>query len=291
MIKTLDGKIIAQQITTKIKKQVATITTRKPKLAVIIVGEDLASQMYVRTKIKACATCDIEGIALSLPTTSSQEVIINKIEQLNNDNTVDGILVQLPLPTHLDTLKIINTITINKDVDGLTNINAGRLLQGDKQAMLPCTVKGILELLNYYQIPIAGQNITIINNSNIVGKPLALLFTNLGATVSLIHKLTKNLTLYTKQADIICSAAGVYNLINNQQVKSGVIIVDIAINYQGKNKKIVGDIDFETMKNTAGAMTPVPGGIGPMTIAMLLENLMICYQLNNDKTKKCQYFK
>ena len=283
MIKILNGKIIAQQIKAKIKVQVTTITSRKPKLAVIIVGEDLASQMYVRTKIKACQECDIDGQVFSLATTVTQKQIINKIEQLNNDNSIDGILVQLPLPKHLDTLAIINSITINKDVDGLTNINAGRLLQGDKKAMLPCTVKGILKLLNHYKIPISKQNVTIINDSNIVGKPLALSLINSGATVSIVHKLTKDLTLYTREADIICSATGVYNIINNNQVKHGVVIIDVAINYQGKEKKVVGDINFETMKNTASAITPVPGGVGPMTIAMLLENLMICYQLNIKK--------
>ncbi|WP_342265922.1 bifunctional 5,10-methylenetetrahydrofolate dehydrogenase/5,10-methenyltetrahydrofolate cyclohydrolase [Spiroplasma endosymbiont of Villa modesta] len=281
MIKILDGKIIAQQIKAKIKAQVTTITNRKPKLAVIIIGEDLASQMYVRTKIKACQECGIDGQVFSLTTAVTQKEIINKIEQLNSDNNIDGILVQLPLPKHLDTLAIINSITINKDVDGLTNINAGRLLQGDKKAMLPCTVKGILKLLNHYQIPISKQNITIINDSNIVGKPLALSLTNMGATVSIVHKLTKDLTLYTKEADIICSATGVYNIINSSQVKRDVVIIDVAINYQGKEKKVVGDINFEIMKNTASAITPVPGGVGPMTIAMLLENLMICYQLNN----------
>lgn len=283
MIKILDGKTIAQKIKAKIKAQVAIITNRKPKLAVIIVGEDLASQTYVRNKIKACQECDIDGQVFSLATTITEKEIINKIEQLNNDNSIDGILVQLPLPKHLNSLAIINSIVINKDVDGLTNINAGRLLQGDKQAMLPCTVKGILALLNYYQIPIVSQNITIINDSNIVGKPLGLLLTNMGATVSVVHKLTKNLVLYTKEADIICSATGVYNIINNKQVKPGVIIIDVAINYQGKEKKVVGDIDFEAMKNTAAAITPVPGGVGPMTIAMLLENLMACYQLNIKK--------
>lgn len=280
MIKILDGKTIAKKIKTKIKTQVATLTNRKPKLAVIIVGEDLASQIYVRNKIKACLECNISGQVLPLKATITQTEIINEIEHLNHDNSIDGILVQLPLPKHLDSLAVINSIDINKDVDGLTNINAGRLLQDDKQAMLPCTVKSILALLNYYQIPIPSQNITIINDSNIVGKPLGLLLTNMGATVSIVNKLTKDLALYTKEADIICSATGVYNIINNKQVKPGVTIIDVAINYQGKNKKVVGDIDFETMKDTAAAITPVPGGVGPMTIAMLLENLMICYQLN-----------
>ncbi|WP_375316913.1 bifunctional 5,10-methylenetetrahydrofolate dehydrogenase/5,10-methenyltetrahydrofolate cyclohydrolase [Spiroplasma endosymbiont of Virgichneumon dumeticola] len=281
MAKILDGKILAQKIKLEIKQQVANISKRKPKLAVIVIGDDLASQMYVRTKIKACQTCGIQGQVIALDKSINQTEVINHIERLNNDNTVDGILVQLPLPKHLDMLAVINTITINKDVDGLTNINAGRLLQGDKQTMLPCTVKGILELLTYYQILIKRQNVTIINDSNIVGKPLGLLLNNMGATISVVHKLTKDLFTYTKNADIICTATGVHNIINNKQIKPGATIIDIAINYTGTNKKLVGDVDFMEMAKIAGAITPVPGGVGPMTIAMLLTNLMICYELNN----------
>lgn len=282
MTKILDGKLLAQKIKLNIKQQVATsINNRKPKLVAVIVGDDLASQMYVRTKIKACQACDIDGKVIALDKITTQAEVIRHIERLNNDNDIDGILVQLPLPNHLDTLTVINAIAVDKDVDGLTNINAGRLLQGDKQTMLPCTVKGILELLTYYKIPIKGQNVTIINDSNIVGKPLGLLLNNMGATVSIAHKLTKDLTAYTKHADIICTATGVHNIINNRQVKAGVTIIDIAINYTGPNKKLVGDVNYIEMSKVAGAITPVPGGVGPMTIAMLLSNLMICYQLNN----------
>lgn len=281
MTKILDGKLLAQKIKLNIKQQVASINNRKPKLVAVIVGDDLASQMYVRTKIKACQACDIDGKVIALDKITTQAEVIRHIERLNNDNDIDGILVQLPLPNHLDTLTVINAIAVDKDVDGLTNINAGRLLQGDKQTMLPCTVKGILELLTYYKIPIKGQNVTIINDSNIVGKPLGLLLNNMGATVSIAHKLTKDLTAYTKHADIICTATGVHNIINNRQVKAGVTIIDIAINYTGPNKKLVGDVNYIEMSKVAGAITPVPGGVGPMTIAMLLSNLMICYQLNN----------
>lgn len=281
MSKILDGKMLAQKIKSNIKQQVANVSDRKPKLVVIIVGDDLASQMYVRSKIKACQACDIEGQVVVLTEATKQAEVISNIEHLNSDDSVDGILIQLPLPKHLDTLTVINAITINKDVDGLTNINAGRLLQGDKKTMLPCTVKGILELLTYYKILIKGQNVTIINDSNIVGKPLGLLLNNMGATVSIVHKLTKNLYAYTKDADIICTATGVYNIINTSQIKPGVTIIDIAINYTGSNKKLVGDVDFMKMAKVASAITPVPGGVGPMTIAMLLVNLMICYELNN----------
>jgi len=279
MTKILNGKIIAEQIIASIKKKVQNhCPKRVPKLVVIIVGDNLASQVYVRSKVKACHEVGIAVVELAFKADISESFIINEINNLNSDDSVDGILVQLPLPEPLNTLNIINTIAVNKDVDGLTNVNAGRLLQGDQQAMLPCTVKGILALLTYYRIPIKGQNITIINDSNIVGKPLALLLNNLGATVSITHKLTKNLSIYTKKADIICTATGIFNIIKPEQVKKGVIIIDIAIKKQGENKKIVGDIDFEKMKNKAQAITPVPGGVGPMTIAMLLVNLLNLYE-------------
>lgn len=281
MSKILNGRKLAQINKTIITNKVSKLTTRKPQLVVLIIGNHIPSTIYVRNKIKACQDCGIIGKIIAFDSHVSQEEVINHIKRLNADSSVDGILVQLPLPAHLNTFTIINSIDINKDVDGLTNVNAGRLLQGDPKAIIPCTVKGILALLTHYKIPIKGQNVTIINDSNIVGKPLALLLTNLGATVSIAHKLTADLSIYTANANIICTATGVHNIINANQVKIGVTIIDIAINYQGANKKIVGDVDFTSMSNKTSAITPVPGGVGPMTIAMLLVNLMICYELNN----------
>ncbi|MDQ7982681.1 MAG: bifunctional 5,10-methylenetetrahydrofolate dehydrogenase/5,10-methenyltetrahydrofolate cyclohydrolase [Spiroplasma sp.] len=275
----LDGKKNSQKIKDEIKvkvKQLIKEKQRLPQLVVIIVGDDYPSQIYVKNKIRACEECGIKGQVINFPENAKQNEIIATIDQLNQDITVDGILVQLPLVKHLNEFEILNRIAINKDVDGLTNISAGKLLQGDKSAIIPCTVKGIITLLDVYKLPIHGQDITIINNSNIVGKPLAMLLSNLGATVSIAHKDTKNLSSYLKSSDIIITAAGVYNLFDAQMVKDDVIIIDVAINLT-KDKKLVGDINFNAIKSKTKAITPVPGGVGPMTIAMLLDNLMILY--------------
>lgn len=276
----LDGKKVSQKIKNDIKTKIDQLiknNKRIPKLVVIIVGDDYASHIYVKNKIKACQDCGIEGEIIYFPETVSEIEVIKTIESLNENHNVDGILVQLPLVKNLNEFKILNSIAVNKDVDGLTNINAGKLLQGDNTAMIPCTVKGIITLLKAYNFKISGQDIIVINNSNIVGKPLAMLLNNMGATVSLTHKATKDLKFYLKNADIIITATGVYNLFLEQDIKNNTIIIDVAIN-KNKNKKIVGDVNFEEMKNKVKAITPVPGGVGPMTIAMLLENLMILYQ-------------
>lgn len=277
-MKLLDGKKVSQEIKNHIKAEINNLKShqRKPKLAVIIVGNDHASELYVKNKLKACQEVGIIGEKISFPATVNEDELITTINKLNNDNTIDGILIQLPLAQHLNELKVLNTIAVNKDVDGLTALSAGKLLQGDNSALIPCTVKGIIKLLDYYQIPIAKQNITIINNSNIVGKPLAMILNNMGATVSLAHKLTKDLNAYLHDADIIFTATGVYNLFTVEQVKKDCIIVDIAINNIA-GKKLVGDVDFISMKDKVKAITPVPGGVGPMTIAMLLDNLMTIF--------------
>lgn len=275
----LDGKKISQEIKIKIKSRIDQLVKaqkRIPKLVVVIVGDDYASHLYVKNKVKACQQCGIQGEIIHFPKSVSESEIIAKIEQLNQDATVDGILVQLPLVESLNEFKILNSITDAKDVDGLTNINAGKLLQGDKSAIVPCTVKGIVTLLQAYNFAVAGQDVTIINNSNIVGKPLAMVLNNLGATVSLTHKETKDLNQYLKNADIVVTATGVFNLFSSQNVKSDVIIIDVAIN-TSKDQKLVGDVDFQAMKDKVKAISPVPGGVGPMTIAMLLENLMTLY--------------
>lgn len=276
----LDGKKVSQQIKDEIKltiDQLIKANKRIPKLVVIIVGDDYASHLYVKNKIKACQESGIAGQIIHFPETVSENEIIATIEKLNQDNSVDGILVQLPLVENLNELKIINTIAANKDVDGLTDINAGKLLQGESSAVIPCTVKGILALLKAYNLEVKGQDVTIINNSAIVGKPLAMLLNNMGATVSLTHKATKDLKFYLKNADIIITATGVYQLFTSQDIKDDVIIIDVAIN-KSKDKKLVGDVDFSQVKDKVKAITPVPGGVGPMTIAMLLENLIMLYQ-------------
>lgn len=276
----LDGKKISQKIKAEIKLKIDQIVkeqNRIPKLVVIIVGEDYASHLYVKNKIKACENVGIKGEIIHFSDSVSEPEIIETIEKLNQDNDVDGILVQLPLVKSLNEFKILNTIAVAKDVDGLTSISAGKLLQGDTSAIIPCTVRGIIALLEAYNLECSGKDVVIINNSNIVGKPLAMMLNNMGATVSLTHKATKDLKFYLKNADIIVTATGVYQLFTSQDVKDSVIIIDVAIN-NNKDKKLVGDVEFETFKNKAQAITPVPGGVGPMTIAMLLENLMKLYQ-------------
>lgn len=281
----LDGKTISQKIKDDVKSKINQLIKdqkRIPKLVVIIVGSDYASHIYVKNKIKACQECGIRGEIISFSENVAEKEIIAAIEKLNQDLDVDGILVQLPLADKLNEFKILNTINENKDVDGLTNINAGKLLQSDPSAIIPCTVKGIITLLEAYNLEVKQKDITIINNSNIVGKPLAMMLNNLGATVSIAHKNTKDLKFYLKNSDIIITATGVYNLFSEEDVKDNVVIIDVAIN-SSKNKKLVGDINFEQMKNKAKAITPVPGGVGPMTIAMLLENLMILFVNQNKK--------
>lgn len=276
----LDGKKISQKLKKQIKTQIdQLIATKKrlPKLVVIIIGEDYASHLYVKNKVKACEAVGIKGEIVHFPDSVAEADVLTKINELNANPEVDGILVQLPLVAQLDEFKILNTIAVSKDVDGLTSVNAGKLLQGDESAIIPCTVKGIIVLLKAYNLEVAGQDVTIINNSNIVGKPLAMLLNNMGATVSLAHKGTKDLKTYLKNADIIVTATGVYQLFASQDIKSDVIIIDVAINTT-KDKKVVGDVEFAAVQDKVKAITPVPGGVGPMTIAMLLENLMLLYQ-------------
>ncbi|MCL6429202.1 Bifunctional protein FolD protein [Spiroplasma sp. JKS002669] len=275
----LDGKKISQKIKINVKNNVNQLIKAKkrvPQLVVIIVGDDYASHIYVKNKIKACEECGIKGQVINFAETISQAEVIETIEKLNQNSTIDGILVQLPLAKHLNEFTILNKIAVNKDVDGLTSINAGKLLQGNNNAIVPCTVKGIIALLDAYNLSVRSKDIVIVNNSNIVGKPLAMLLSNLGATVTIANKMTNDLSLYLKTADIIVSAAGVHDLFDAKMVKEGVVIIDVAIN-TNKNQKLVGDVDFQAMKAKTKAITPVPGGVGPMTIAMLLENLMILY--------------
>lgn len=276
----LDGKKISQEIKKQIKTQIDQLIASKkrlPKLVVIIIGEDYASHLYVKNKVKACEAVGIKGEIIHFPASVTEAEVLAKISELNENSDVDGILVQLPLVEQLDEFKILNTIAVSKDVDGLTNVNAGKLLQGDDSAIIPCTVKGIIALLAAYNLKVAGQDVAIINNSNIVGKPLAMILNNMGATVSLTHKGTKDLKSYLKNADMIVTATGVYQLFASQDIKSDVIIIDVAINTT-KDKKLVGDVDLSAVRDKVKAITPVPGGVGPMTIAMLLENLMFLYQ-------------
>ena len=241
-----------------------------PSLAVILIGEDPASQVYVRNKIKACETVGIRSIAHHLPDSSSEEELLALIAQLNADVAVHGILVQLPIPKHIDMAKVLEEISVDKDVDGFHLYNIGGLVTGNT-IFSPCTPYGVVKLLESEGIPIEGQNVVIVGASNIVGKPMALMLMAADATVSICHAKTRDLAQYTILADILVVAAGVPNLILPQMVKRGAVVIDVGINRLADGR-ITGDVDFAGVCAKASAITPVPGGVGPMTVTMLLEN-------------------
>lgn len=270
----LDGKMLSNKIKNELKAEFAKLDP-KPKLVVILVGDDPASKLYVQSKQKACEEVGVISETILLDSTITEEQLVLEIERLNNDPTVHGILVQLPLPKHLNETLIINTISDKKDVDGFHIYNKGRLIN-NLETIVPATPLGVLTLLKEYNIEIKGKHSVVIGRSNIVGRPMAALLLNHDATVTICHRYTENLKQYTLMADIIVCAVGKPNLITADMVKEGAVIIDVGINRLGK--KVVGDVDFENVKDKASAITPVPGGVGPMTIAMLLSNLLKCYQ-------------
>lgn len=253
---------------------------RAPKLSVILVGDDPASQTYVRSKGKACNEIGIESDLHLLPFSTSQDELLQLINQLNNDESVDGILVQLPVPKHIDKNVIINAIDYHKDVDGLHPMNVGLLNTTSEDCILPCTPKGIISLLKSENIEIAGKHTVVIGRSNLVGKPMAQLMLRENASVTLCHTKTRDLPYLTQQGEILIVAIGCPNLINADMIKPGAVVVDVGIN--SMNGKMVGDvynsIDVSSIEKKASAITPVPGGVGPMTIASLLENTFEIYK-------------
>jgi methylenetetrahydrofolate dehydrogenase (NADP+)/methenyltetrahydrofolate cyclohydrolase len=267
----IDGKGIAAEIRNDLKAQVAELTAKgkTPGLVVILVGDDPASTVYVRNKERSSKEIGINSIVHRLPAETTREELLGLIEKLNNDDTVHGILVQLPLPSHLDEEEVINTISPKKDVDGFHPINAGKLLIGDEDAFVACTPAGVLELVKRTDVPIKGQNVVIVGRSNIVGKPAAVLFLREHATVTVCHSRTKDVAEECRRADILVAAVGRPEMIKKDWVKPGAVVIDVGINRV--DGKLVGDVDFEGVKEVAGAITPVPGGVGPMTIAMLLK--------------------
>lgn len=241
-----------------------------PGLAVIIVGNNPASEVYVRNKIKACEKNNIFSIKKQYPNNISEEELLTVIKQLNIDDKIHGILVQLPLPSHIDSTKIIEAISLKKDVDGFSFLNIGRLIAG-KPLFIPCTPYGILKILESQNIEFKSLEVVVIGTSNIVGKPIAMLLLNKGATVTLCNSKTKDLSLHTKNADIVIVATGKINTIDGSMIKPGAIIIDVGINRDSQGK-LCGDVNFKSIHNIASAITPVPGGVGPMTIAMLITN-------------------
>lgn len=265
----LDGKKLRDKIFEDLKAKLDKMAT-KPTLAVILVGENPASQIYVRNKKKTAEKLGINSISIEYPSNITENELLEKIEELNNDENVTAILVQLPLPEHINKNKVIDKILPQKDVDGLTPYNLGKLFSGEEPYVYPCTPKGILLLLDEYNIELEGRHVVVVGRSNLVGKPVAQLFLKRNATVTMCHSHTKNLANITKTADIVVSAVG-KNVIGEKMLKSNCVVVDVGI-FRDENGKISGDVDFENVSKVAAYISPVPGGVGPMTIASLMLN-------------------
>ena len=274
-MKIIDGKTLAQNLRKKIANQVKQYS-RPPGLAVILVGDDEASQLYVRNKTRACVEVGFYSDQIHKSSNITEEELLSEVNRLNENQNIDGILVQLPLPSHIDSNKIIEAIIPEKDVDGFSSENVGKLSQ-NKSFISPCTPRGVMKMLDSIKCDLRGKDCVIIGASNIVGRPMAMELLNAGATVQVCHKGTKDITQKTKSADVIIAAAGVANLVKSDWIKEGVILIDVGINRQADGS-MTGDIDFEDVKDIASAITPVPGGVGPMTIAVLLENTLIAYE-------------
>lgn len=272
MAKLIDGKTISKQIKDELKEEAAKLKEQgiTACLAVIQVGKDPASCVYVNNKKKACAYVGIESRAYELEESVTEQELIRLVEELNADPSVNGILVQLPLPAHIDEERIIQTISPEKDVDGFHPVSVGNLWIGDK-GFLSCTPAGVIQLLKRSGISIEGKNCVIIGRSNIVGKPMACLMLRENATVTVAHSRTKNLPEITRQADILIVAVGRMRMITSEYVKEGAVVIDVGM-HRDENGKLCGDVDFKDVEEKVSAITPVPGGVGPMTIAMLMNN-------------------
>ena len=273
----LDGKLVSNQIKENVKEKVEEIISKykkTPTLAVVMVGENPASQVYVRNKIKACEKVGINSIHVVLPETITQQELEEKVQELAKNDEINGILVQLPLPDQFDKDPVIELIPQNKDVDGLTKGNVADLVLGE-EGIVPCTPKGVMDILKYYNIGVEGKKVAIIGRSMLVGKPLFSLMTNANATVTLCHSKTKDIEKTTSDADIVVCALGKAKFLKENMIKEGAVVIDVGINKTEEG--LVGDADFDTLKEKASYITPVPGGCGPMTVAELLNNTIECF--------------
>jgi methylenetetrahydrofolate dehydrogenase (NADP+)/methenyltetrahydrofolate cyclohydrolase len=271
--KIIDGIAVAKDIRSGLKerlKELAAKTGVVPGLAVVLVGDDPASAIYVRNKARACESVGIRSLRRELPATIDTDTLVREIDALNADPQVHGILVQLPLPRHVDVSRVLETISVDKDVDGFHLYNVGSLAVGST-VFPPCTPYGVVKLLDHERIPIEGQNVVVVGASNIVGKPMGLMLMRRDATVTICHVKTRDLAQFTILADILIVAAGRPRLILPQMVRTGAVVIDVGIN-RLPDGRLVGDVDFEGVRAKASFITPVPGGVGPMTITMLLEN-------------------
>ena len=280
MYKLIDGKVISASVKERVKGEVAKLNQKgiTVGLAVIIVGEDPASKVYVSNKKKACEALGIISREYALPENTTEQELLYLIKNLNADPEINGILCQLPLPKHLDEKLIINSIDPEKDVDAFHPVNVGKIMIGDFY-FLPCTPAGVMEMLEYEGIDVTGKNCVVIGRSNIVGKPMNMLLLHKNGTVTICHSKTKNLAEICKNADILVAAVGRPNFVTADMVKDGAVVIDVGINRV--DGKLCGDVDFENVKDKVSAITPVPGGVGPMTIAMLMQNTLTAAKKQN----------
>ncbi len=286
-MKIIDGKGFSKKVQQQVKEEHEILRDKTGKtagLAVIIVGENPASQVYVRNKTRACENVGFYSETIELPASISEDELVEEVKKLNENDKINGILVQLPLPNHIDEMKIINTISPEKDVDGFHALNVGKMVLGDKTGFLPCTPYGIMQLLEEYKIDVIGKDVVIVGRSNIVGKPMALMLIEKGATVKVCNSKTKDLSGKMQRADIIIAAAGVPKLVKAKDVKNGAVVIDVGINRV--DGKLCGDVDYDEVIEKVSLITPVPGGVGPMTIASLIKNTLTSYKNNLKLTKK-----
>ncbi len=275
MAKILDGKAVSQRVKNALKDETEKFVEKygiRPGLAVVIVGDDPASRVYVNSKKKACAEIGYYSEEHALPESTTEGELLSLVEKLNGDEKIHGILVQLPLPKHIDEEKIINAINPKKDVDAFHPVNVGKIMIGNFD-FLPCTPAGVMELINEAGIDLTGKNCVVVGRSNIVGKPQAMLLLHKNATVTICHSKTKNIKEITKNADVLVAAVGRAQMFDGDYIKDGAVVIDVGMN-RLENKKLVGDVDFESAAKKASYITPVPGGVGPMTIAMLMKNTL-----------------
>ena len=272
MAKILDGKMVSQRIKDELAQEVIKLKEKgiEPGLAVIIVGDDPASRVYVNNKKKACEQIGVYSEEYALPEQTAQEELLELIDKLNHDKKINGILVQLPVPKHINEETIINAIKPEKDVDAFHPVNVGKIMVGNFD-FVPCTPAGVMELIKESGIEVEGKECVVVGRSNIVGKPQAMLLLHKNGTVTICHSRTKDLKEKTLQADILVAAVGIPEFIKGDMIKPGAVVIDVGIN-RLENKKLVGDVHYESAEKVAGAITPVPGGVGPMTIAMLMKN-------------------
>lgn len=270
----IDGKKLAKEIQEKVTREVAELVKegKKPGLAVVLVGDNQASRTYVRNKQKRTEEAGMKSVLIELPENVTEEKLLSVVEELNEDKTIHGILVQLPLPEHISEEKVIDTISYDKDVDGFHPVNVGNLFIG-KDSFVPCTPAGIIELIKSTGTQIEGKRAVVIGRSNIVGKPVAQLLLNENATVTIAHSRTKDLPQVAKEADILVVATGLAKFVKKDYIKPGAIVIDVGMD-RDENNKLCGDVDFDDVVEEAGFITPVPGGVGPMTITMLLANTL-----------------